>query len=471
MLQKKIKEVVDTSFQIKRPLSHKGFYTLLLTALMGMFLFVTYYAAQQVQVYRSSAAVNCGKPGDSCGPGNNCCASGTCQGGICGGSTSGGSGSTCGKPGDSCGPGNNCCASGTCQGGICGGSGGGCTNVCTAGTAKCTSGNAQVCQKQSSGCTGWTTTTCQYGCENGACKPAAAPTLAGCGGITTSGACNADSGCHWFVTTPGTYLGYCGASCDSYSDAASCAAGGCGWNSDLQCCGGGPSCTSDSGSGGSGDSSGEGSSGTDDTTKTGSGGETGETGATGETASVTLNLTLSFQGIKQAPASGENFMDVLVTLAGGPQGQSIASTGTFAANSSGKWTGQVSFEGVTTGGGYRVMVKGPKHIQKKICDAAPSETSPGTYHCGDGDITINTGANIFDFSGVKLLVGDLPQQDGIIDSYDIALIRNSFCTTDNPNVCTSSNILSKADLNLDGIIDTQDYSSLISSLSIGYDEK
>lgn len=456
MLQKKIKEVVDTSFQIKRPLSHKGFYTLLLTALMGMFLFVTYYAAQQVQVYRSQAAT-CRPGGATCGTFGvgGCCAGYHCGAGIC-------------KPDT------------TSGGGTGGGSGGSCTNVCTAGTAKCTSGNAQVCQKQSSGCTGWTTTTCQYGCENGACKSAAAPTATGtpapegCGGITTSGACNADSGCHWFVTTPGTYAGYCGVSCDSYSDAASCAAGGCGWNSDLQCCGGGPSCTSDSGSGGSGDSSGEGSSGTDDTTKTGSGGETGETGGTGgtgETASVTLNLTLSFQGIKQAPASGENFMDVLVTLAGGPQGQSIASTGTFAANSSGKWTGQVSFDGVATGGGYRVMVKGPKHIQKKICDAAPSETSPGTYHCGDGDITINTGANIFDFSGAKLLVGDLPQQDGIIDSYDIALIRNSFCTTDNPNVCTSSNILSKADLNLDGIIDTQDYSSLISSLSIGYDEK
>ena len=192
----------------------------------------------------------------------------------------------------------------------------------------------------------------------------------------------------------------------------------------------------------------------------------------GGRAVITLNLSLTFQGIIQTPAPGENSMSVSVTLAGGPQGQSIPSTGTFTANSSGKWTGQVAFNDVAIGGSYRVLVKGPKHIQKKVCDTSPTETFPGTYHCGNGNITVSSsGVNTLDFSGIKLLVGDLPAQDGIIDAYDISLVRNNFCTTGNPNVCKDPKLLSEADLNLDGIIDSQDYSLLIASLSVKYDEK
>ena len=71
---------------------------------------------------------------------------------------------------------------------------------------------------------------------------------------------------------------------------------------------------------------------------------------------------------------------------------------------------------------------------------------------------------VYDFSGITLLVGDLPEQDGIVNAYDIGLIINNFGKRD-------SDILSKADVNMDGIVDTQDYSLVIAALSIRYDEE
>jgi hypothetical protein len=278
-------------------------------------------------------------------------------------------------------------------------------------------------------------TGCYWDSESGICMDSAPA----CSDLTDETSCLANANCAWNSDS-----NWCGDNCSLISDANTCSANEyCAWDDSSS------SCVADGW-----------------TATPGTG-----TGGTGETASVTLNLVLSFQGITQAPTSGENSMDVLVTLAGGPEGQEIQSTGTFTVDSSARWTGQVSFDDVALGGDYRVLVKGPKHIQKKICDATPTEASAGTYHCGEGNITINSGDNTFNFSGIKLLVGDLAPQDGIVDSYDISLLRNSLCTTDNPDVCKDSTVLSEADLNLDGIIDTQDYSLLISSLSVKYDEK
>ncbi len=551
MSQKKSQSVGTKGIaQVKRSSSPKRFYLLLLTALLGLLLFVTYYASQQIQIYQSKAAasicagfdctplsqshcavhVACcswkwtataighcvkdvkpstgtedcnsnGGVGDKCGyciVGGPCC---SCNSSLkcnlttkrCYNPKSGGGKCTnkCTAGAKKCTSGNaqvcqkqstGCtawtttkCANG-CSNGVCKkptskppSKPTKCTNKCTAGAKKCTSGNAQVCQKQSTGCTAWTTTTCKNGCSNGACKTAGGGK---CTSIRKTKECNDTSGCKWFnicskcdSSSKGT-IEVCGSAggkvCpegqhlpDGKTDPADCVPdcttydidsclpeNDCFWDETAGSC---KSCSEQ---------------GVDCTAPD-----------IPETGTATLALTLSFQGINQTPISGETTMDVLVTLAGGPEGQEIPSTGTFTVDSSGKWTGEVSFDELALGGDYKVLVKGPKHIQKKICDAAPSEAESGTYHCGDGNITISSGTNTFDFSGVKLLVGDLAPQDGIVDSYDISLIRNSLCTTDNPDVCKDSSTLSPADLNLDGIIDTQDHSLLISSLSIKYDEK
>ncbi len=195
-----------------------------------------------------------------------------------------------------------------------------------------------------------------------------------------------------------------------------------------------------------------------------SGGPSGNPTATpvpGE--AVTLVLKLSFQGILAKPQSTDK-MDVQVALAGGGLSQNLSQKGTFTSDDTGTWSGTVDFSNVPPGADYRVLVKGPKHVQKKICVATPTETSPGTYHCADGQISLTSGTNQLDFSGIRLLVGDLPDQDGIVDSYDVSLIRNNLGSTD-------PGILDKADVNLDGFVDTQDYSLLIQSLNVKYDEE
>ena len=142
---------------------------------------------------------------------------------------------------------------------------------------------------------------------------------------------------------------------------------------------------------------------------------------------------------------------------------SAPQVGTFTSDANGIWSGAVGFNDVTPGTGYRIYVKGPKHLQKKLCEAQPVETAAGTYRCADGKITIASGQNTFDFSKVYLLVGDLPTQNGVVDSYDTSYIKLNLGAKD-------AKALQTADLNLDGIVDTQDYSLVIAALTIKYDE-
>ena len=140
---------------------------------------------------------------------------------------------------------------------------------------------------------------------------------------------------------------------------------------------------------------------------------------------------------------------------------------TFTADANGIWSGTVNLTDVSAGSGYSLYIKGPKHLSKRICDPNPSETSPATYRCANGALTLQGGANTFDFSNVYLLSGDLPEQDsaqnGIVDAYDLSFVRLNLGSRD-------MKVLSIADLNLDGIIDSQDYSLVIASLNVKYDE-
>ncbi|MCX7881495.1 MAG: dockerin type I domain-containing protein [Patescibacteria group bacterium] len=176
--------------------------------------------------------------------------------------------------------------------------------------------------------------------------------------------------------------------------------------------------------------------------------------------SVTLNLKLKFQGILKKPTSTDK-MNVKVKL-GGRQSADPKIV-TFTSDNNGVWSGSVNFN-VTTGSGYLVYIKGPKHLQKKICDPLPTETVPATYHCGQGKITLSAGNNNLDFSGIFLSSGDLPNQDGVSDSYDLSLVRNNLGQRDD-------GALRLADINLDGVVNTQDYSAIIQALAVRTDEE
>lgn len=177
---------------------------------------------------------------------------------------------------------------------------------------------------------------------------------------------------------------------------------------------------------------------------------------------VKLNLKLKYQGIGKLPAGNLNSMDIKVKAKKEGTSNILESSSKFTADSNGIWSGTVGFNIPDVGGKWLVYIKGPQHLQKKICDAAPTETTPGTYRCSDGKITLAVGSNDFNFSGITLLVGDL-DQSGVVDSVDLGLVKNNLGKTD-------ADTLAKSDLNRDGRVDTQDFSLILAALSVRTDE-
>jgi len=180
-----------------------------------------------------------------------------------------------------------------------------------------------------------------------------------------------------------------------------------------------------------------------------------------------LTLKLKFQGIGSKPADSLNSMAVKLKVKGGDLKSDIERTATFTSDASGVWSGLTGFDLPSSGKKYTIYVKGPRHVQKKICDSAPSETAGGTYKCSDENIILSPGSHSLDFSELTLLSGDIygpnKVQDAVVNSVDISYVRNNLRETE-------SSVLSVCDINLDGKCDTQDFSLIISSLSVKNDE-
>ncbi len=189
---------------------------------------------------------------------------------------------------------------------------------------------------------------------------------------------------------------------------------------------------------------------------------TGTPTGSATTGNIKLNLKLKFQGINKKPADSQNSMVVKAKLKKQGTTNTVDGQGTFTADGNGIWSGTVGFNITDVGGKWLIFVKGPQHLQKKICDSAASETTGGTYKCADGNISLVVGDNSLNFSGITLLVGDL-DQNGITDAVDIGLVKNNFGKKD-------TNILAKADLNRDGVVDTQDFSLILAALAVRTDE-
>lgn len=176
--------------------------------------------------------------------------------------------------------------------------------------------------------------------------------------------------------------------------------------------------------------------------------------------SIKLNLKVKFQGITKNPGDTPDKMVATVKLVKGTDIKT--ETGVFfRSDDSAVWSANTSFN-AEPGGGYKILIKGPKHVQKRICDNNPQEGNLGIYSCTTGNITLTAGENNLDFSKIILLAGDT-NKDGVINSVDLGIIRSSFDKTDE-----SSRIF--ADLNFDGVVNANDFSLAIASLSFRLDE-
>lgn len=187
--------------------------------------------------------------------------------------------------------------------------------------------------------------------------------------------------------------------------------------------------------------------------------------STAQIKQVKLNLKLAFQGIVKDRTLEDKKMKVRVILVDEPATIEYPFQVDFTyQRDSGTWNSFVEISAIDINKKYKFFIKGPMHIQKRICENIPNaDTGANNYQCSTGNISLVEGENNFDFKDVILMTGDLPVQDGIVDSADIAKVRQNLGKTDKVT-------LGIADLNMDGIVDTQDYSLAIDGLLIRTDD-
>lgn len=166
-------------------------------------------------------------------------------------------------------------------------------------------------------------------------------------------------------------------------------------------------------------------------------------GSAPESGEKSVTLKVRFQGVSTLPLhqDTEVFIKTILTDA---EGEDFEYEIPVKPIGQGIWMGNVPID-APVGEGYTIRIKGAVHVQKK----APVMVS------------IENKENNIDLSNTTLLAGDIQgddkKQDGVIDSIDISYIRSHLGST-------TPEILKTADLNFDGVVDTQDYSLMISSL-------
>ena len=207
----------------------------------------------------------------------------------------------------------------------------------------------------------------------------------------------------------------------------------------------------------------------------------------------TIRLRLKFQGVDEANiATQENRtqhvrVSVIKQLAETGTGlglQTISSktfsdvevktTGEKDANGISIWEGTFAPTAIAPGGNYSILIKGPKHLQRKFCENNPTEQAEEgfPYTCKVvGQITLSEQENVLDFSNVLLQAGDLPDtgrgQDGVVNAIDVSLvlnmIRNGFSEAPND--------LLISDMDLNGVVNAKDRSYLVETLEEKYGDE
>lgn len=184
------------------------------------------------------------------------------------------------------------------------------------------------------------------------------------------------------------------------------------------------------------------------------------------TGGVKLKLALKLQGINTTPvtAKGLKFKVSAIGTNNNKQGPKEVEL-LVSDRNDGIFEGTVDFEKLMPESNFRLFIKGPKHVQKRICDAKP--TGGTDYYCSNEQgFALNTGLNEIDLTQTPLLAGDLPlpEQDGILNSKDIVAIRN--CIKDRTDECVK-----QTDVNYDGTTNGTDFTIVINSMGIKYDDE
>lgn len=174
---------------------------------------------------------------------------------------------------------------------------------------------------------------------------------------------------------------------------------------------------------------------------------------------VAVELILRFQGVTKKPKA-KDMVKVRVGASDGRSEPTYVVT-ELKVGDDGLWRGTAVLP-VSTGSNYKILIKGEKHMQRKVCVAKPTEDFPGAYRCDKGRVALSSKTTL-DASGIVLLVGDLEPQDGISNAHDQSLVRNMLGRSDDE--CRRL-----ADVNYDGVCNAIDHSLMIAALSVRYDD-
>ncbi len=178
---------------------------------------------------------------------------------------------------------------------------------------------------------------------------------------------------------------------------------------------------------------------------------------------IALNLAIRFQGIDRAPSRNAG----LITARIGITGEGIENPETklvqLQADSSGIFYGDVSFPTVTPGKNYCVTVKGPLHSARKVCHTKPLEAQSGEYRRGSSTILLTAGANELDFTGIRMMVGDV-DQNGVVNSFDLYSVRSAVSGEGQVN-------LDRCDVNFDNVCNGVDYALMVAAITVKTDEE
>ncbi len=179
--------------------------------------------------------------------------------------------------------------------------------------------------------------------------------------------------------------------------------------------------------------------------------------------SVSLQLKIKLQGV-ETPSVNRSSIPIRIEM-GNAQTTYPAQTIDFIYKQSGVWEASMSAmlpqnQDVL----YQLFLKGPFHLRRKVCDQHPEDTLEKSYECNTAGVKLSQ-ENTFDLTGILLYAGDIEPFNGVIDAYDVSTIRNNLGKTDAAS-------LLKSDMNLDSIVDTQDFSLVLNNLGFQrrYDE-
>jgi hypothetical protein len=176
---------------------------------------------------------------------------------------------------------------------------------------------------------------------------------------------------------------------------------------------------------------------------------------------ITIIIKVKFAGIENENADGANIKLRFKNSSVDYQTNPISVT----HDGDGVYKAEIIVPGTLSGNGYIVYVKGEKHLSTKFC--FPSDQSMRCLGYLGNIVIPSSGTLNLDFTKMALQPGDLPPQDGSVNSNDFIKVKTLLSKLSS-DITTED--LNTADLNYDGKINIFDAFLLRTTLETKYDD-